>query len=57
MFGYGSKYLNVLKLIKLRRTVYKYQRCEWITQVEYKMFKTINNSRNISPKEIILVSN
>ena len=55
MFGYGSKYFNVY--FKIR--AYCLQICAGneITQVEHKMFKTMNDSRNISPKEIILVSN
>ena len=46
MFGYGSKYLNVY--FKIR--AYCSQICT--ANDKYKMFKTINDSRNISPKEI-----
>ena len=52
MFGYGSKYLNVYFKI---RAYYCLQICT--ANDEHKMFKTINDSRNIPPKEIILVSN
>ena len=52
MFGFGSKYLNVYFKI---RTKYFLQICT--ANDEHKMFKTINESRNIPPKEIILVSN
>ena len=51
MFGYGSKYLNVY--FKIR--AYSSQICT--ANDEHKMFKTINDSRNISPKEMILVFN
>ena len=51
MFGYGSKHLNVY--LKIR--AYCLQICT--ANDGHKMFKTINDSRNISPKEIILVSN
>ena len=50
MFGYGSKYLNVY--FKIRACCL--QICA--ANDEHKMFKTINDSRIISPKEIILVS-
>ena len=51
MFGYGSNYLSVY--FKIR--AYCLQICT--ANDEHKMFKTINDPRNISPKEIILVSN
>ena len=51
MFGYGSKYLNVY--FKIR--AYCLQICT--ANDEHKMFKIINDSRKISPKETILVSN
>ena len=50
MSGYGSKYFNVY--FKIR--AYCLQMCA--ANDERKMFKTINDSRNISPKEIIIVS-
>ena len=55
MFGCGPKYFS--ERLKLER-VTKLMRwnCERITQVQHKMFKTIHNSVNISPTEIILVS-
>ena len=51
MFGYSSRYLNVYFEIRAY--------CLQISAAhdEHKMFKTINDSRNISPKELILVSN
>ena len=51
MFGYDSKYLNVY--FKIRAYCLQIR----AANDEHKMFKTINDSRNISPKEIILVSN
>ena len=56
MFGCGSKYFSE----RLKLHVACLQICaangECITQVQNKMFKTIHNSVNISPTEIILVS-
>ena len=51
MFGYGWKYLNVY--FKIRTYCLQIR----TANDEHKMFKTINDSRNISPTEIILVSN
>ena len=51
MFSYGSKYLSVY--FKIR--AYCLQICAG--NELHKMFKTINDSWNISLKEIILVSN
>ena len=58
MFGCGSKYFS--QRLKLER-VCKYalritNELHLIAQVQHKMFKIVQNSVNISPTEIILVS-
>ena len=60
MYGCGPKYFSErLTLESVYKACKKYPcaaNSQSFTQVQHKMFKTIHNSVNISPTEIILVS-